>query len=492
MRLWGRFTIGALGAVLLGACLPPTATGTLMPDYALASCDNIVDGNIAACAQRARERRNGYIAMAIATYQAQKSDAAGALQWTEDAAAWGNPKALRAMYDSYYFGTAPQGEDKAAAAKTLEAALAGGAQWARLLQASRIWTSNTPEARSLITAAAEQNNCHAQAMLANAYYDGSLGEKNWTKAYFWLLLGQSGSTARLSEIHALTQAPAGTAPAKGVTTETCLPGRLPILKTTMERALPASYIQQASGAVTRWRPTIAEPDLAAPPASAMIEARAPTASVSRAPRMGVPAPAQPTWQLIAFDKTAAHADASLAAPEIYERASKHVWTVAVASGPRGAITQGSAVAIGPHRLITNCAIVEDARSIVVTQGKDMRPATLASASPATDRCILAVEKTLATYARTIRAFHSLKVGEPVVSIGSPHKLDDTFGQGIVSGLRRIDGMQVIQTTVPMAPNASGGGLFDVSGNLIGITSFTMRDASTTDVAIAAEDFARTK
>jgi serine protease Do len=494
---WGRLTIGALGTVLLGACLPQT-TGTVrtsqLPDYALASCEYIVEANFATCAQRARERRNGEIAMAVASYLAQKSDPAAALQWTEDAAAWGNGKALRAMYDSYYYGKAPLPADKDAAAKTLDAALAGGAQWARLLQASRLWTANAPEARTLITAAAEQNNCHAQAFLANAYYDGSLGEKNWTKAYFWLLLGQSGSTARLSEIHALTQVPAGIAPAAGFVTETCLPGRLPILKANMERALPARYIQQAAGAVTRWRPTTAEPDLAAPPDSAMIEPRPQpaSASASRAPRMGTPAPAMPKWQLIAFDRTAAKADAQLAAADIFERASKHVWIIAVASEPRGTISQGSAVAIGPHRLITNCHIVQDARAIAIKQGKDIRSASLVSASPDTDRCILAVEKSLASYARTVRAFDSLKIGEAVVSIGSPHGLENTLGQGIVSGLRRADGMRVVQTTAPISPGSSGGGLFDASGNLVGITTFTLRDAEALNFAIAAEDFTQAK
>ncbi len=492
MRLWGRTTLSALSAILLGACGLPTGNvrTSQLPDYALASCDYVVEANLAGCSARASERRNGEVAMAVATYLAQKPDPAAALQWIEDAAAWGNGKALRAMYDSYYFGKAPLAADQTAAAKTLDAALAGGAQWARLLQASRLWTTNAPEARTLITQTAEQNNCHAQAFLANAYYDGSLGEKNWTKAYFWLLLGQSGSTARLSEIHSLTRAPVGITPPAGFVTETCLPGRLPILKANMERALPTRYIQQAAGAVARWRPTNSEPDLVAPPASAMIEARPQTASASRAPRMGTPSPSMPQWQLIAFDRTAAKADGPLPASEIFERASKHVWTIAVASEPRGSISQGSAVAIGPHRLITNCHIVEDARSIVVKQGKDIRSATLASASPGTDRCILAVEKSLQSYARTVRAFDSLKVGEAVLSIGSPHGLENTLGQGIVSSLRKLDGMQVVQTTAPISPGSSGGGLFDASSNLVGITSFAIRDADSLNFAIAAEDFGK--
>jgi len=493
VRLWGRIATSALGAILLSGCVAQS-TGTVrttqLPDYALASCDYVVETNLAACSERARARRSGDIAMAVASHLAQKSETDAALRWTDDAAAWGNSKALRAIHDSHYFGTAPSGADKDAAARTLDAALAGGAQWARLLQASRLWQSDAAQARALITAVAEQNNCHAQAFLANAYYDGSLGERNWTKAYFWLLLGQSGSTARLSEIHALTEAPDGLAPPAGFVTETCQPGRLPILKASMERAVPQRFLDQAGRAARGWRPAAVEPDLAPPPESAMVEPRAqPT---GRQPRMGSTAPSMPGWHLIGFDRTAAKADASLAASQIFERASKHVWIVAVASGARGSISQGSAVAIGSHRLITNCHIVEDARSIAIKQGKDIRSATLVSASPSTDRCILAVEKPLASYARTVRAFDSLRIGEAVVSIGSPHGLENTLGLGIVSGLRRLDGLHVVQTTAPVSPGSSGGGLFDASGNLVGITSFAVRDADSLNFAIAAEDFAKAK
>jgi S1-C subfamily serine protease len=490
VRLWGQFGAGAVSAILLGACAAQTGgTTSEIPGYALAACAYVVEANVAACADRARALRDGDIAMAVAIHLAETSDTAGALQWTEDAAAWGNSKALRAMYDSYYFGKAPFAEDKAAAARTLDAALANGAQWARLLQASRIWATNAPQARALIAAAAEQNNCHAQALLAAAYYDGSLGEKNWTKAYFWLLLGQSGSTARLSEIHALTEVPAEAAPPAGFVTETCQPGRLPVLKPSMERALPASYLRSASGAVTRWRPGNGEPERAAPPDSAMVESQPQPGSTGHAPRMGVRAHA-PDWQLIAFDRTAAAADRQFAAAEILDRAGKHVWTVAVASGLRGTVTQGSAVAIGPHRLITNCHLVDAARSIAVRQGADIRRATLVSASHDTDRCVLSVAKRLASYARTIRAFDSLKIGEPVIAIASPDGRAAAIGRGIVSGLRKRDAMRIVQTTAPISAGSSGGGLFDAAGNLVGITSVDAGDADALNFAIAAENFAR--
>jgi serine protease Do len=48
----------------------------------------------------------------------------------------------------------------------------------------------------------------------------------------------------------------------------------------------------------------------------------------------------------------------------------------------------------------------------------------------------------------------------------------------------------VQTTAPISPGSSGGGLFDQSGNLVGITSFTLRDSQGLNFAIAVEDYFR--
>jgi S1-C subfamily serine protease len=480
--------------MLLGGCgtMPGGARMSAIPDYALASCGYVIDANFTTCSERARSGRNGNVAMAVATYLSQTSDAESAFEWTQDAAAWGNSRALRTIYDAYYYGNDRLAEDKDAAAKTLDSALANGAQWARLLQASRIWTTSAPEAHSLITAAAAQNNCHAQAFLANAYYDGSLGERNWTKAYFWLLLSQSGSTARLSEIHALTLSSAKGAFMKGAGNETCTPDRLPILKASMDRALPARYVLNASNAASRWRPNASEPDLAAPPDDAMVEMQPQTPPPSRTPKL-LAVPAQmPQWQLISFDRTANRAERQLSNSELFARAGKFVWAVNTSAAQPGSASQGSAVAIGPHRLITNCHVVDEARAIVIRQGKDMRSAILVSASPETDRCVLSVDKRLPAHARAIRAFDTLKIGEPVVSIGSAYNFETVLSQGMVSGLRRRDTMRVVQTTAPSPPDSTGGGVFDGAGNLIGITSRDMNDADSHNVAIAAEDFGKAK
>ena len=71
---------------------------------------------------------------------------------------------------------------------------------------------------------------------------------------------------------------------------------------------------------------------------------------------------------------------------------------------------------------------------------------------------------------------SIRVGEDVVAIGNPlGQLGGTVTEGIISALDRtitIDGMTMtlIQTSAAVNPGNSGGGLFNMSGELIGIVN----------------------
>lgn len=68
------------------------------------------------------------------------------------------------------------------------------------------------------------------------------------------------------------------------------------------------------------------------------------------------------------------------------------------------------------------------------------------------------------------------VGDPVFAVGNPHGLGWTLTRGDVSQLRRQDyggrALRVVQTSAAINPGNSGGGLYDESGHLIGINTWT--------------------
>jgi len=48
----------------------------------------------------------------------------------------------------------------------------------------------------------------------------------------------------------------------------------------------------------------------------------------------------------------------------------------------------------------------------------------------------------------------------------------------------------VQTSAPKSSGSSGGGLFDTQGNLIGITTFMLKDSQNLNFAIAAEEYSK--
>jgi len=153
------------------------------------------------------------------------------------------------------------------------------------------------------------------------------------------------------------------------------------------------------------------------------------------------------------------------------------------------IAQGSAVAVTEHLLLTNCHVVKDRPVIRIMRDGVPIPATLVAGEVKADRCLLKTDGPPLVPITGVRAFKDLVVGERVFAVGTPVGLDHTLTQGLISGLRNFDGRNLVQTDTPLSPGNSGGGLFDESGNLVGITTLASRAGiQNLNFAIAASDF----
>jgi S1-C subfamily serine protease len=184
---------------------------------------------------------------------------------------------------------------------------------------------------------------------------------------------------------------------------------------------------------------------------------------------------------------------ALAPDELYAQLADAVWST-LAGADRDAfseladLAQGSAVAVAPDRLLTNCHLLTGREVVLIVQGDAVDVARLIAADPASDRCVLAPEARTLRPVDALRSYADLRVGERVFTIGSPSGLERTLGEGLISGLRRQGGVPYVQTTAPISQGSSGGGLFDVHGNLIGITSFLLQSGQQLNFALAAESF----
>jgi len=137
--------------------------------------------------------------------------------------------------------------------------------------------------------------------------------------------------------------------------------------------------------------------------------------------------------------------------------------------------QGSGFIVSPDGyIITNAHVVENADHVTVrlTDRREYR-AKVVGSDKQTDIAVLKVDaKSLPTV--TLGKSANANVGEWVVAIGSPFGFENSVTAGIVSAKARTlpdaNYTQFIQTDVAVNPGNSGGPLFNLAGEVIGINS----------------------
>ena len=136
---------------------------------------------------------------------------------------------------------------------------------------------------------------------------------------------------------------------------------------------------------------------------------------------------------------------------------------------------GSGFIISPAGLVlTNAHVVATAKEVTVklTDKREFRARVLGVDRP-TDIALLKIEAADLPSVR-LGSSEGLRVGEWVTAIGSPYGFESTVTSGIVSAKWRSlpDGAYVpfIQTDVAVNPGNSGGPLFNMQGEVIGINS----------------------
>ncbi len=134
-------------------------------------------------------------------------------------------------------------------------------------------------------------------------------------------------------------------------------------------------------------------------------------------------------------------------------------------------------------IVTNDHVVAGASSIKVRLHNGTEySASLVGTDDETDIAVIKIG-TQGLPAVVLGDSNSLEVGDLIVAIGNPlGKLGGTVTEGIVSALERditIDGkeMSLLQHSAAVNPGNSGGGLFNSSGQLIGIVNAKYSDTS---------------
>jgi hypothetical protein len=229
----------------------------------------------------------------------------------------------------------------------------------------------------------------------------------------------------------------------------------------------------AAGVWWKTRPA-PPPQVVAPPPAAVVQPAEPEAAESAAP----PPASAPASQ-------AAPAPAASPAEDIFTRVAPSVVRVNVMDDSGRMIAFGSGVVIDRDAVITNCHVIRRGVNVNVKLGDAVRIADVQVADEELDLCRLSVSG-LGAPAVAIGTAKRLRTGQRVYAIGAPQGLELTISEGIVSSLREVPGGTVIQTTAPISAGSSGGGLFDLSGRLVGIMTFQHRYGQNLNFALPAD------
>ena len=170
--------------------------------------------------------------------------------------------------------------------------------------------------------------------------------------------------------------------------------------------------------------------------------------------------------------------------QVYESVKDSVVVVKVYDRQGKQTGLASGVMLPSGDIVTNYHVVKAGVRFTVGRGKQTTPATLKGGDPKMDLGLLTAPGLEAKPARLGKA-GELKVGEPVYAVGAPEGLELSLSEGIVSQLRGGP-PPLIQTTVAISPGSSGGGLFNAAGELVGITTFYLKEGQNLNFALPVE------
>jgi len=197
----------------------------------------------------------------------------------------------RQDFERYYFGRGvPQ--DQSRAKQYLNEAAQAGSEWAILLIAQEQEQTAPQKALDAYLKVARNNNCIAQARLADAYASGTLVQKNLTQAYFWNLLARANEWTRKSNMdYNITRGISySSGPAKPCGEADHFAADVLEIKIKSRKLLPAKLMQAAEEAANNWTKDTVESLLPAPALDG-------TVSDAGTPNVATIAPPQPPAEM---------------------------------------------------------------------------------------------------------------------------------------------------------------------------------------------------
>jgi len=137
----------------------------------------------------------------------------------------------------------------------------------------------------------------------------------------------------------------------------------------------------------------------------------------------------------------------------------------------GGLAFGSGVVVGENQVVTNCHVIRRTKQPWVSQGEDTFSVTAVKADRWHDLCLLTTFG-MPHKAVPLGKSTDLKKGQEVIAIGHSNGVPAPLtSAGVVKSTYDLDQGKVILSSAQFRMGASGSGLFDTEGRLVGINTF---------------------
>ena len=183
---------------------------------------------------------------------------------------------------------------------------------------------------------------------------------------------------------------------------------------------------------------------------------------------------------------------SLTPQQVYEKTVQSVLKVYAYGEDNRCTWLGSAVVVSESGIVITCYHLFNSslRIEFEKNGVRIKDVMFIGADPDKDILILKIPGGLFPSCATTNS-DSLKVGEPVYTLGNPEFYDFTFSSGIITAVREqteYNNCKQIQFDASISHGSSGGALLNSNGELIGITSSSYEKGQNLNFAIPVNEF----
>ena len=147
---------------------------------------------------------------------------------------------------------------------------------------------------------------------------------------------------------------------------------------------------------------------------------------------------------------------------------------------------GTAFAIGDGTiLVTNYHVIKGANRIKVIGDGAASVLEVGGFDIKRDIALLKLSKAMTSRPLTLNEDPAPKVGSQILVVSNPHGLDKTLSVGLITGVRDLDGHDLIQHSAPISHGSSGGPMVDASGAVVGVVCMYLGDAQQVNFAVNA-------